>query len=91
MGILLTREGLFSAGTAFAGVLLFVLAPYLPSVFPPSFARMVGFMAVVMSLVPLWARVGNWVPPLVVGGSCLAVMIVAHLIQTRGGQTPHDR
>jgi hypothetical protein len=79
----LTPQGLFAAGTALAGLLLFCLAPYLPSAFPPFVARLVGFFAIFASLAPLWILSGSLLASAALGGACLLVMIIVHLFQTR--------
>ncbi|HEY3377696.1 MAG TPA: hypothetical protein VGL77_09410 [Armatimonadota bacterium] len=83
MSTLLSPEGLFAVSTAIAGVLLFCLAARLPSLFPPALTRFVGFSAVCTSLAPLWVLTESWQWPAGVGLPCLAVMVAAHLWQTR--------
>ncbi|MHB9133587.1 MAG: hypothetical protein ACYDBB_21190 [Armatimonadota bacterium] len=70
-------------GTAIAGVLLFGAAPYLPSLFPPSFVRLVGFGAICAAMAPLWAMTESWQQPLALGGASLVLMLAIHTIQTR--------
>ena len=81
---LMAPECLLALGTAVAGVLVYSLAPYLPSIFPPSFTRLVGFCAVGASLAPLWAVSEGWQLPGIVGACALAVMLTVHTLQTHG-------
>ncbi|MHB9024800.1 MAG: hypothetical protein ACYC7E_11605 [Armatimonadota bacterium] len=90
METLLTPNGIFAAGTALAGLLLFCLAPYLPSAFPPYIARLVGFFAIFASLAPLWILSGSLLPSAIVGGACLLIMVIVHLLQTRRSKPPVD-
>lgn len=83
VNFLMAPESLFAIATAVAGVLVFSLAPYLPSIFPPAFIRLVGFCAVGASLAPLWALSESWQLPAVVGACSLMIMLIVHLAQTR--------
>lgn len=81
--LLLDHRSLLSEVAAAAGVLVFCLAPYLPSIFPPAVPRLVGFATVCASLMPLWVLSESWLAPALLGGACLALMVAAHLLQTR--------
>lgn len=83
LSVFLTSQGLYAVGTALAGLLVFALAAHLPSVFPPAFARLVGFVAVGASLAPVWVLAESWRQPAALGGVCLAAMAVVHVLQTR--------
>ena len=80
-------------GTALAGVVLFGLAPHLPSLFPASFTRLVGFGCVCAALVALWMLYESWLPPALLGGASVAAMVVIHFAQTRRRPepTPEER
>lgn len=65
------------------GLLVFSVAPYWPSLFPPAFARFVGFGSMAASLAPLWALTESWLWPAIVGGAALAAMAVVTLYQMR--------
>lgn len=69
-------------GTAVAGILLFMLAPWLPSLLPPWAIRLLACFVVVTSCIVLWVLSEGWAQPVAVGGGALAVFIVTHLAQT---------
>lgn len=75
--------GLSALCTATAGVVLFALAEHLPTPFPSSVTRLVGIWCMLASLFPLWAVTDSWKPPALVGGACLAGILLAHVLQTR--------
>lgn len=90
MNTFLMPEGLFAMGTAVAGIVIFGLAPYLPSLFPPAFTRFIGFGACCSALVPLWVLSDGWLLPAGVGACCLLIIGIIHWRQTRRRATVAD-
>lgn len=83
MNTSLMSEVWLAVGMTILGTALFGLAPYLPSLFPHWFTRLVGFSVTVLALCTLWLLTENWLLIAVLGGCCLLVMIVVHLVQRR--------
>lgn len=83
---LLTPGCIGAMATAVAGVVLFALAGYLPTPFPPSISRLIGVWAVLSSSFPLWVASGSWPVTALINGLCLAVIILVHVLQTRKGE-----
>lgn len=83
MDTLRTPEALTALGTVVLGVLLYGLAPFLPSAFPRWFTRMVGFWVASLGLCTLWLITMAWQIISLVGFFTLAIMAILHLRQER--------
>lgn len=83
MKYLLDADSLMAMATAVAGVALFALASRLPSALPEWFARLVGVVAVVFSLFPLYVATEDWRPPTLLAVLCLLAFLLIHYVQTR--------
>jgi hypothetical protein len=83
MDAFLTPEMLQAAGMVVLGVVLFGLAPYLPSLFPHWFTRMMGFGVSCIALCTLWLLTWSWQAPALLGGAALVAMALIHQMQGR--------
>ena len=83
MELLRTTSGLLTLGTVLVGLLIFGLAPHLPTLFPPSITRFVGFFTILSAVITIRIETESWLIPALVGIASLLVMGGIHVIQTR--------
>lgn len=79
----LTSHAWAAIVTAIVGVLLYGVAPRLPSLLPAWFTRFVGVFTVLSAGGTLWFHTESVAFSAMVGGICLAAVAVLHVAQTR--------